>query len=125
MDNKLFFKCQEKNGVIARPVKYHYLKNFFLFYGARNDRKVYALFQNYPNPFSKETTFKYSLPKASYVNVSLFDVSGRCIKRLVNERQRPGYYTLRLDGSELNTGIYFVRLQSDNFSLSRKCIIVR
>ena len=87
--------------------------------------KVCALFQNYPNPFSKETTFKYSIPKASYVNVSLFDVSGRCIKRLVNERQRPGYYTLRLDGSELNTGIYFVRLQSDNFSLSRKCIIVR
>ncbi len=87
--------------------------------------EIYKLSRNYPNPFSNETTFKYALPKASRVKISLYDVSGRCVKRLVNETQTPRYYTVRLDGQNLKAGIYFIKLESDDITLSRKCIIVR
>ena len=93
--------------------------------GGLNLPKFYSLSQNYPNPFSEKTIFKYALPKASHVNISLYDVTGRCIKRLVNTNQEPGYYTLKISGTELKTGIYFIRLNSRDFSISRKCMVIK
>jgi len=93
--------------------------------GGTNTPEIYELSQNYPNPFSKETIFNYSLPKPTKVKVDLYDISGRCVKKMVNEKQMQGYHTMRLNGRDLKPGIYFIRLHSNNISISRKCILVR
>ena len=83
----------------------------------------YRLNQNYPNPFNPTTTIKYSIPregksqkaKSKSVTLKIFDLLGREITTLVNEKQRPGNYEIIFDGSSVNrrisSGIYFYQLQ--------------
>ncbi len=87
--------------------------------------KVYSLSQNYPNPFALETTISYALPKISDVCISLYDAAGRRVKKLVQEQQLPGYYTIQIDGGEMKAGIYFIRFTAGDVSLSHKCIIIK
>ena len=85
-----------------------------------------VLYQNYPNPFNPSTTIKYSIPvgdnsdlpaptqSGSIVNnvtLKIFDLLGREVAILVNEKQKPGNYEVEFDGNELSSGIYFYRLQ--------------
>ncbi len=70
----------------------------------------YYLSQNYPNPFNPETNIDYIIPEETLVNISLYDITAKKIKELINERKQPGYYTIKLKGGELSSGIYFYRL---------------
>jgi hypothetical protein len=63
----------------------------------------YKLCQNYPNPFNKTTIIKYSLKEATYVNLSVYDISGRRVKTLVSLKQQSGEHTASWDGTD-NTG---------------------
>ncbi len=73
--------------------------------------KAFALLQNYPNPFNPSTTIKYELPRASQVNLSVYDVLGRQVSVLVNERRNAGVHEVKFDASGLSSGMYFYRLQ--------------
>lgn len=75
-----------------------------------NTPTKFSLEQNYPNPFNPETNIDYIIPKETFVNISLYDISGKKIRELVNEKKQPGYYTVKLKGDELSSGIYFYRL---------------
>jgi hypothetical protein len=86
---------------------------------------VLSLAQNYPNPFSKETSITYSVPFQSHVSVSLYDVSGRQIMNLVNSDHQPGHYTLTIDAKDLRAGIYFIRLKTQSTTLSHKCMVIK
>ena len=87
---------------------------------------TFNLFQNYPNPFNPETNIEYTIPKETFVNISLFDVTGRKILVLVNEKKRPGEYSLKLKGGELSSGIYFYRLvTSSGFTAVKKLTILK
>jgi len=73
---------------------------------------VYKLSQNYPNPMGNVTQIKYALPKASWVSMSVYNVSGQLIKSLVNELQKTGQYSISWDakdakGQRVAPGIYF------------------
>jgi hypothetical protein len=83
----------------------------------------FSLEQNFPNPASGNTVIPYSVPVRAKVLISLFDVQGRVIKVLVNESKEPGYYTHGLSTSGLARGIYYYRMQSDEFSATRKLVI--
>jgi hypothetical protein len=74
----------------------------------------FALLQNYPNPFNPTTIITYTLPTASTVRLTLFDVLGRTITTLVDEKQSAGTYSHTLNTSTLNlsSGVYFYRLQA-------------
>jgi len=72
----------------------------------------YALEQNYPNPFNPSTTIRYELPKTSHVSLSVYDVLGREVSVLVNERRDAGVYEIKFDGSGLSSGVYFYRIQA-------------
>ncbi|HSP86935.1 MAG TPA: T9SS type A sorting domain-containing protein, partial [Ignavibacteriaceae bacterium] len=90
----------------------------------------YSLFQNYPNPFNGETTIKYNVSKEANVKIEIFNVLGERIKTLINEQQMPDYYSVRWDskndkGNTMNSGIYFVRFFSNNFSEIKKIILLR
>ena len=85
----------------------------------------FSLQQNYPNPFNPSTTINYSVPKTSFVTIKVYNVLGREIKTLVNEKKSFGNYSVQFSGSSLSSGIYFYRMQSGNYSQTKKLIILK
>jgi ligand-binding sensor domain-containing protein len=74
--------------------------------------KQYSLMQNYPNPFNPSTTIEFAMPKSAYVTLRVYDVLGRQIAELVNERLEPGTYNTPWDARGLASGVYFYRLSA-------------
>ncbi len=83
------------------------------------------LSQNYPNPFNPSTTIKYELPKSSEVRLSVYDMLGREVSVLVNDRMDAGVHEVRFDGSNLATGVYMSRLTAGSNVQSRKLLLLR
>jgi hypothetical protein len=85
----------------------------------------YSLGQNYPNPFNPATVIKFTLPESQNVKLVVFDILGREVKTLVNEVRSPGVYEVNFDASGLSSGIYFYRLITDNFTDTRKMLMIK
>jgi hypothetical protein len=86
---------------------------------------TFALNQNYPNPFNPTTVISYQLPVASDVRLIVYDLLGREVAVLVNEKKAPGSYQVRFDASGLSSGVYFYRLQSGDFVQTRSLTVLR
>ena len=87
--------------------------------------QVFLIHQNYPNPFNPSTTIKYELPKASEVKLSIYDMLGREVSVLVNERRNAGVHEVKFDGAGLSSGVYFYRLQAGNSVQAKKLVILK
>ena len=85
----------------------------------------FLLYQNYPNPFNPTTTIKYQIPKTSLVSIKVYDILGREVVTLVNEEKPAGNYDVEFDGSELSSGIYFYKLQTESYSSVKKMILLK
>ncbi|MDD2890709.1 MAG: FG-GAP-like repeat-containing protein [bacterium] len=77
------------------------------------------------NPFSKSTIISYSVGNSRDCSLRIYDLTGRCVKTIVNEQKPAGSYTTTLTATELKTGIYFVRLNAGNFSTTKKLILMK
>ncbi|MAT38703.1 MAG: hypothetical protein CL946_03770 [Ectothiorhodospiraceae bacterium] len=82
----------------------------------------YGLRSNYPNPFHESTLIRYDLPITVEVNIEILDLTGRSIKRIVEETQGPGNYLLEFDASELQKGTYILNFRINNFNQSIRII---
>lgn len=85
----------------------------------------YSLSQNYPNPFNPSTVIEFSIPKTSDVSLIIYDVLGKEITNLVNESKSAGVYKVNFDASKLSSGIYFYNLETEDFSLAKKMLLVK
>ncbi len=85
----------------------------------------FALEQNYPNPFNPTTTIQYELASPSEVKLRVFDVLGREVALLVNARQSAGRYRAEFNATALSSGIYFYRLETQDFTQTRKMFLVK
>jgi len=90
----------------------------------------FELNQNYPNPFNPSTTISYSIPSVETgyvpsVQLKIYDVLGREIVTLVDEKQKPGYYNIRFDASSLSSGIYLYRIISGDFIQTKKMLLLK
>ena len=89
----------------------------------------FKLYPNYPNPFNAGTVIRFQLSVNSLVTIKVYDVQGRELKTLVNDRLNAGSYETTFDGAELNSGVYFFRMiangQSVNFGETRKMIVLK
>jgi len=85
----------------------------------------FSLEQNYPNPFNPVTTIKYQILNAGFVNLTVFDILGREIKQIVNENQNTGTYTVQFDAENLTSGIYFYKLQTNEFTETKKMMVIK
>jgi photosystem II stability/assembly factor-like uncharacterized protein len=85
----------------------------------------FILFQNYPNPFNPTTTINYSVPKASFVRIKVYDLLGREVETLVNGEKPAGNYSVQFNGSNLASGIYFYRMQAGDFVQTKKTILLK
>jgi glucuronoarabinoxylan endo-1,4-beta-xylanase len=81
--------------------------------------------QNYPNPFNPTTVVSYQLPVAGNVKLSVYDLLGREVAVLANERKMPGTYEVTFDGSNLASGVYLYRLQSGSLVQTRKLLLLK
>lgn len=86
----------------------------------------YKLYNNYPNPFNPSTTIKFDLPKSSAVKLSVYDVTGKEIETLVNEKLNAGPYETKWNGSNYASGVYFCILTANNERLAvRRMILMK
>jgi len=85
----------------------------------------FSLEQNYPNPFNPNTTIKFSIPKNEFVKISVFDISGREVKVLVNESLSPGAYETDFAAENLSSGTYFYKIEAGEFVSTKKMILVK
>jgi photosystem II stability/assembly factor-like uncharacterized protein len=85
----------------------------------------YSLYQNYPNPFNPSTIINYSISKRSFVQLTVFNILGQIVSKLVNQEQEPGHHEVTFDASHLPSGVYIYRLQASEYVESRKMLYLK
>lgn len=85
----------------------------------------YRLSQNYPNPFNPSTKITFSLPDKQFVKLTVFDITGKEVKTLVNEQMDAGIFEIDFNASGLSSGVYFYRLSAGDFSDVKKMILTK
>jgi hypothetical protein len=84
-----------------------------------------ALFQNYPNPFNPVTTIEYSLAREGYAKLEVFDLLGRKVVTLVDEKQLPGIHKAAWDAASFPSGTYLYRLRTNDFEETKKLLLLK
>jgi hypothetical protein len=85
----------------------------------------FTLNQNYPNPFNPSTKITYTISSESFVNLEIFDLLGRKLFDLVNEKQSAGEYNINFTASTLSSGIYFYKLSANNRVICKKMTLIK
>ena len=85
----------------------------------------YSLEQNYPNPFNPVTTISFALPRESFVLLKVYDLLGREVATLTSEQISSGDHAVRWDASSFPSGVYLYRMQANNFTQTRKLILLK
>ncbi|OIO23864.1 MAG: hypothetical protein AUJ54_00800 [Ignavibacteria bacterium CG1_02_37_35] len=86
---------------------------------------TYLLEQNYPNPFNPETSIRFSIPQESFVTVKVFNTLGEEVATLLNEVKTAGTYNVSFNAKNLTSGIYFYTIKANDFSSTKKMILLR
>ena len=86
--------------------------------------------QNYPNPFNPVTTISYGLPAGADVRIEIYNILGQNVRTLVDERQAAGYRSVIWDGNDdsgnqVSTGVYFYRIEADDYQASKKMLLIK
>ncbi len=85
----------------------------------------FKLYQNYPNPFNPSTTIRYSIPNTQFTLLKVYNVLGKEIATLVNEKKPAGSYEVTFDNEGVSSGIYFYTLSAGNFSETKRMIFLK
>ena len=90
----------------------------------------YALRNNYPNPFNPMTTIEYDLPEESVVTLTIYDITGRTVAKLVDRKIPAGFYKAIWDGRNsrgqlVSSGVYLYRIHAGSFNQTKKMIFIR
>lgn len=85
----------------------------------------FQLGQNYPNPFNPTTEIQFGVDRPGNIDLSVYDVLGQRVATLARGYYRPGKYRVSFDAAEFAAGVYFYRLQTENRSLTRRCMLVK
>ena len=92
--------------------------------------REYSLGQNYPNPFNPSTSIMYDVPLTANVSLIIYDILGRNVRTLLNEQHNAGSYSVEWDGKNSNgllvtSGIYFYRLEADQFAITKTMVLLK
>lgn len=85
----------------------------------------FVLYQNYPDPFNPTTVIRYELPANLHVALNIFDVLGRQVQTLVNERQSAGSHSVKFEGANLASGVYFYTLEAGQYHDTKKMLLLK
>ena len=89
-----------------------------------------SISQNYPNPFNPVTAFRYDLPKDSFVNITIYDMTGRIVNNLVSSKQNAGYKLIQWNatnnaGQPVSAGLYLYTIQAGEFKQTKKMVLLK
>ncbi len=87
--------------------------------------KAFVLSQNYPNPFNPSTIIAFALPQTSPVSLKVYDLAGRLVKTLVDEKMQPGDYEIVWNARNIPSGSYIYQLKADGFDQTRKMTLLK
>jgi M6 family metalloprotease-like protein len=101
--------------------------------GAMVDRpspKIFMLGSPFPSPFAEEAVIRYQVPRSAAVSITVYDVAGRFVREIASGQHKPGSYSVIWPGEDssgksVSSGVYFVRMESSEFSATRKAILLR
>jgi len=85
----------------------------------------YGLNQNYPNPFNPNTIISFSIPRASHVEINIYDSMGRVVTRLLSQDKNAGVYSTTWNASGFSSGVYYCRLTADGFTETKKLVVLK
>ena len=114
-NSSISFRIEDNNGK-------SYVRNINFVVSAPVD---FELFQNYPNPFNPSTSIKYSIPKSVLVTLKIYDVLGKEITTLLNEKEEAGLHKIEFNPTNLSSGVYFYTLKTEGFLQTKKMILIR
>ncbi len=86
---------------------------------------TYSLKQNYPNPFNPSTKINYAIAKSGFVSLKVFDITGKMVADLVNNNQTTGVYEVNFNASVLASGVYYYRIESQDFVETKKMLLIK
>ena len=108
------------NGIYRRPLSQISEVRFI-----SSEIRSFELKQNYPNPFNPSTVIRYSIPSSSFVSLNVYDVTGKFISNLTNQRLNAGSYEVSFNSKELSSGIYFYTLKTDERVVTKQMVVVK
>ena len=85
----------------------------------------FTLHQNIPNPFNPVTKIYFDVSKRSFVSLKVYDILGKCVGAVMEKLLEPGNYYINFNGSKLSSGIYFIRMEADNFTDVKQMILLK
>lgn len=85
----------------------------------------FTLYQNYPNPFNPITKIKFAIPKVSNVKISIYDILGRKVTSLINQKLQSGTYETQWNAGGFASGVYFYSLEAEGYKETRKMLLVK
>jgi hypothetical protein len=86
---------------------------------------AYLLSNNYPNPFNPATKIQYAIGIRQFVTLKVYDMLGREVASLINEEKQAGEYEIEFDASEFSSGVYYYRLETDNYVETKKMMLLK
>ena len=85
----------------------------------------YNLKQNYPNPFNPTTSIEFDIPKSENVTLSIYDISGKKISDLINNKLNAGHYQVSWNASAYSSGIYIYKLTTSSYTDTKRMVLVK
>jgi hypothetical protein len=120
-----------RRGDTLTPQPYYYMVRALVAEGTSGSEVhelaplTYSLSQNYPNPFNPVTEISYSIPQTGKVSLRVFNLLGQEVAVLVDGTKPAGAYKVSFDGSQLPSGIYMYRLETDGYTMSKKMVLMK
>ncbi len=90
-----------------------------------NSPAQFSLQQNYPNPFNPSTTIQFSLPKATYVTLNIYNTLGQEVAQLLSQQMSAGTYTAEWNALGFASGVYYYRIEAGSFVETKKLVLLR
>ena len=90
----------------------------------------YSLSQNYPNPFNPETTIHFTIPHTSHVQLSIYNITGELVKKLVDDKKVVGFHSVKWDGTNKqgqasSSGVYIYSMKADGFHATKSMVLLK
>ena len=100
--------------------------NIYLIESVNSDiPEKFSMAPAYPNPFNPVTHIEYSIPTSSMVEITIYDLVGRKLEKLVSEQKEPGYYHVKWDASSIASGVYLVRMEANDNNFTQKIVLMK
>jgi hypothetical protein len=92
---------------------------------SENIPSAYSLKQNFPNPFNPQTSIDFDIPKRTHVKLNIYDITGKYVTTLVDYEYGSGSYRISWDASSLSSGVYFYSLQTTEYTMTKRMILLK